>query len=171
MDIDKWRKLPMLIIRGAPRRVSTWEQLIAAYANTYASHLSRTIPQLLSHMASIFCSGPLGLDLGEYLIHCAGLVAEDALHQTLAAIDGDNTQPPRHRILNPLLRLVVESRFPNLPQLTTGFTLEGRPFGTTVPIVTVLLDNAYIQLTLTPAAPGEARFHYEVTNEKPDWWK
>jgi hypothetical protein len=166
VDIDTWRGWKALIVRGAPRRASTWEQLIKEYANTFGSHLSGTIPHLLSQMASICYSGPL--DLGEYLIHCAGLVAEDALHQVLGTIDGDDA--PRHRRLNPLVRLIVESRLPHPPQMTTGFTLEDRPLGKAVPIVKVLLDGTYMMLELTPRGPNEVEYDYEITNEKPEWW-
>lgn len=34
VDIDAWRGLKALIVRGAPRRVSTWEQVIKDYANS-----------------------------------------------------------------------------------------------------------------------------------------
>lgn len=169
VDLNTWRGMKALIIRGAPRRLSTWEQLITAYANTYGSHLSGTIPHLLSHMSSICYSGHL--DLGEYLIHCAGLVAEDALQQTLGRIDGDTAPAsPRHRRLNPLVRLIVESRPPQPPQMTAGFTLEGRPFGTPVPIAKVLIDGVYMLLELTPTAAKEVEYHYEVTNAEPEWW-
>jgi hypothetical protein len=130
VDINAWRGLDALIVRGAPRRVSGWEQLITDYANTFGSHLSGTIPHLLSHMSSICYSG--SLDLGEYLIHCAGIVAEDALQQVLGAIDGDKAPPPRHRMLNPLLRLTVETK--PQPSMSAGWTLLDRPIGQTFPI-------------------------------------
>jgi hypothetical protein len=130
VDINAWRGLDALTVRGAPRRVSGWEQLITDYANTFGSHLSGTIPHLLSHMSSICYSG--SLDLGEYLIHCAGIVAEDALQQVLGAIDGDKAPPPRHRMLNPLLRLTVETK--PQPSMSAGWTLLDRPIGQTFPI-------------------------------------
>ena len=49
VDINDMAGLPALIVRGAPRRVSTWEQLITDYANTFGSHLSGTIPHSCCH--------------------------------------------------------------------------------------------------------------------------
>jgi hypothetical protein len=170
VDINIWRALPALIVRGAPRRVSTWEQLITDYANTFGSHLSGTIPHLLSQMSSICYSG--SLDLGEYLIHCAGIVAEDALQQILGTIDGDTAgaiEIPRHRRLNPLLRLIVEPQLPE-PLMTTQFYIEGRPIGTTIHIAKVRLDDLYFLLELTPRTADTAEFEFEFTNGEPEWW-
>lgn len=168
VDVDRWRRLPAVIIRGAPRRVSTWEKLIKDYANTFGSHLSETIPQLLSHTSSIGYSGPLDLDLGEYLIHCAGIVGEDTLQQVLACIDGDMAPPPRHRRLNPLLRLLVGTHAN--PQMITGYTLLNRPTGMPVQIAKLRVDGVYYLLKLTPTDTDEMAFDYEVTDEKPEWW-
>jgi hypothetical protein len=60
-DIDEWRGYKALIVGGAPRRVSTWEQLITDYANIFGSHLSETIPHLLSQVSWMCYSGPLDL--------------------------------------------------------------------------------------------------------------
>lgn len=170
VDIDAWRGLPALIVRGAPRRVNTWEQLISAYANTFGSHLSGTIPHLLSETSSICYSG--ALDLGEYLIHCAGIVAEDALQQVLGSIDGDipaATGATRHRRLNPLLRLIVEPQLPQ-PLLTAQFSLEGRPIGSTIQIAKVRLEDLYFLLELTPKTADTAEFQFEFTNGESEWW-
>jgi hypothetical protein len=167
VDIDAWRRLPALIVRGAPRRVSTWEQLITEYANTFGSHLSGTIPHLLSHMSSIGYSGPL--DLGEYLIHCAGIVAEDALQQVLGAIDGDKAPPPRHRMLNPLLRLTVETKLPQ-PSMSAGWTLLDRPIGQTFQIARIRVDGLYFLLELTRTAADATQFHWDFATDEPEWW-
>jgi hypothetical protein len=166
VDINVWRGLDALIVRGAPRRVSSWEQLITDYANTFGSHLSGTIPHLLSEMSSMCYSG--SLDLGEYLIHCAGIVAEDALQQALGAIDGDKAPPPRHRMLNPLLRLTVETK----PQtsMSAGWTLIDRPIGQTFQIARIRLDGLYFLLELTRTAADATKFHWDVATDEPDWW-
>jgi hypothetical protein len=169
VDIDSWRKLPALIVRGAPRRVNTWEQLISSYANTYGSHVSGTIPHLLSETSAICYSGPL--DLGEYLIHCAGIVAEDAIHQALTSIDSDGlVVRPRHRRLNPLLRLIVQPH-PTEPTMTVQFSLEGRPLASTIPIAKVRLEDQYFLLELTPATTDTAHWEFQFTNTEPEWWR
>ncbi|MCV7008232.1 hypothetical protein [Mycobacterium gordonae] len=166
MDIDRWRGLDALIIKGAPRRVNSWEQLITEYANTYGSHLSGTIPHLLSHASSMGYSG--NLDVGEYLIHCAGLVAEDALQQVLKAIDGDAAQPPGHRLQTPLTRLTVETKTP--PSIEAGYNVLDRPFGQTLQIAKLRVDGMYFMLELTRAAADETTFHWDFTRDKPEWW-
>ena len=118
-------------------------------------------------MSSICYSGSLDR---EYLIHCAGIVAEDALLQVLRTIDGDAaTEAPRHRRLNPLLRLIVEPQLPE-PLMTTQFYIEGRPIGTTIQIAKVRLGDQYFLLELTPKTADEAKFQFEFTNREPEWW-
>jgi hypothetical protein len=170
VDTDAWRKLPALIVRSAPRRVSTWEQVIREYGNTFGSHLSGTIPHLLSEISSICHSGPL--DLGEYLIHCAGIVAEDALDQALATIDGDPgaaTKSPQHQRLNPIVRLIVNRRAPK-GAISAQYSIAGYPIGSTIELATVRLEGQTFSLKVTRDSADASTFDWEYEQSGPGAW-
>ena len=160
LDIDAWRRLPALIVRSAPRRVSTWEQVIREYGNTFGSHLSGTIPHLLSEISSICHSGPL--DLGEYLIHCAGIVAEDALQQALATIDGDpdaTAKRPQHQRLNPMVGLIVE-RYAPKGAISVQYSIAGYPIGSTIELAKVRLEDQNFLLKVTRDTADASTFNW-----------
>ncbi|OBA70602.1 hypothetical protein A5641_12185 [Mycobacterium sp. 1554424.7] len=171
LDTDAWRRLPALIVRSAPRRVSTWEQVIREYGNTFGSHLSGTIPHLLSEISSICYSGPL--DLGEYLIHCAGIVAEDALQQALSTIDGDAdaaTKCPQHQRLNPIVRLIVERQAPK-GGISAQYSIAGYPIGSTIELVKVRLNDQNFILKVTRDTANASTFDWEYEQSGPGAWR
>src|SRR5277367_1462481 len=86
VNLNRWSDMTALVVRdGAPRRANNWDGVIKMYANTFGSHLSGTIPNTLLKTSKIM-SGTL--DLGEYLVFCAGVVAEDMLNQVLDTLKG-----------------------------------------------------------------------------------
>jgi hypothetical protein len=107
VNLNNWSDMTALVVRdGIPQRVSSWERVIRMYANTFCSHLSGTIPDVLCKTSSIM-SGKL--DLGQYLVHCAGIVAENSLNQVLTEVGGQSIILPHKlgRHLNPLSHLTL----------------------------------------------------------------
>jgi hypothetical protein len=109
MDFDRWTNSTALIIRGGqPRRVNSSSDVITAHANTFGSHLGGTIPRTLAETSTVHSRRQ---NLGEYLIHCAGIVAESALTQALTAAEGQAiVVPQEHRRLGPLIGVVLKHR-------------------------------------------------------------
>lgn len=124
VNFDRWTNMTALIVRGGPRRVNSWSDVISSYANTFGSHLSGTIPHILAETSTVHSGRQ---NLGEYLIHCAGIVAESALTQALTAAEGHAIVIPQaHRRLGPLVGIVLNDA-PTAPfvQLSTGDTSDG----------------------------------------------
>ena len=166
LDIDTWRRLPALIVRSAPRRVSTWEQLIRDYGNTFGAHMSGKIPHLLSEISTICHSGPL--DLGEYLIHCAGIVAEDALHQALTTIAGDSNEAehPHRERLNPLVQLVVGGQDPP-ESISVQYSISKHQIGSTIELAKVRLDDLAFTLKVKRDTSDASTFEWEYETNGP----
>lgn len=84
--VDQWTATPAIVInQGDGQRKSSWEKLIETYANTFGSHASRSIPRMLDATSQMHA---VKLNLGQYMIHCAGLGIADALRQMIDEIDG-----------------------------------------------------------------------------------
>ena len=91
---DSWIDSSALIVRGAQRRKNTWNQVITTYANTYGSHVSTSIPAMLSRTA-LFRSAEY--DLGAFMIRAAGILGENALRQVLPVVGGGASLSPVER--------------------------------------------------------------------------
>ncbi|OBI37181.1 hypothetical protein A5709_15225 [Mycobacterium sp. E1386] len=169
VDIDRWTRMPALVVAGGlPHRVTDWNELIGLYANTYGSHLSGTIPEVLSNASRVRSDG---LDLGEYLVHCAGIIGEDALDQALDATAGHTLVVPgkRHRILNPLCQLTLgeDSDGPYFSQAVNGKYL---PVGKPTDVLKLRFANYYVKVTLTLGNDGKVRGGALFSENEPDWW-
>ncbi|WP_156781238.1 hypothetical protein [Mycobacterium gordonae] len=84
--LDEWTQaLAVVIDEGHGQRKATWEKLIEDYANTFGSHASQSIPRMLDATARMHA---VELNLGQYMIHCAGLGIADAVAQMLDEFEG-----------------------------------------------------------------------------------
>lgn len=90
VDFRTWIDSDALIVKGALRRRNTWNEVISRYANTYGAHVSTSVPALLAQ-TEIFQTS--GYTLGAYMIRAAALLAETALQQVHAMVDGATVTP------------------------------------------------------------------------------
>lgn len=173
ITIDRWTDQTALIARGATRRVSTWNHLISAYANTYGSHLSGTIPDILTKTSSMWSDR---LDLGGYLIHCAGLVVEDALTQLLDQIAGKPLSVPRrnHRPLNPMNGLTVSDSIRPMGYVGASFAGDGVLESVDLIKLRNAIGTHYLRIRLEPVTHGTDRDGHHLVlqgeDKEPDWW-
>ncbi len=143
-----------------------WEHLIAEYANTYGSHASTTVPEVLDSISKMHADQ---MNLGEYLIWCAGIALEQTLVQLLDAVDGRSILRTSKARTTPLL----------------GLTLTGENGGYVSPLqhgeaitkwreVLKLHPSEHVWLRIVeePDSTGETDglFTYEQAETKPDWW-
>jgi hypothetical protein len=171
ISLDSWVSRTALILRGANRRVSTWEQLITAYSNTLGSHLSGSIPEILARTSTIHADR---MNVGEFLIHNAGLVAEDAITQLLSAIGGGSVVVPqaRHRALSYAVYLSVRDTDANHPIGDIEVNVVGRPpEGETTLLKMKTQDSSrFLRLTVTRNHDDTGDVGYHYATETPDWW-
>lgn len=101
LSVFKWIQSPAVLLPGVGGQ--TWEKVIVAYANTYGSHVSSTVPRLLDDI-KVF-QGPKG-HMGGYLLRVAGAIAEYHLGTALARIDGVE-EPISRRMHPPDVSIVI----------------------------------------------------------------
>jgi len=94
LSVFKWVQSPAILLPELGTQ--TWEKVIAAYSNTFGSHVSATVPRLLDDI-QVF-QGPKG-HMGGYLLRVAGVIAEHGLGSALASID--RADGPTSRSLHP----------------------------------------------------------------------
>jgi hypothetical protein len=172
VTLNGWSDMTALVVRdGIPRRVNNWDRVIAMYANTFGSHLSGTIPNTLLKTSSIM-SGEL--DLGQYLVHCAGIVTENALNQVLAAVEGHAIILPQKlgRKLNPISHLTLwedDDRHLGDP-LEFAFMPSDLAVGDEVDVLKLHFADRYIKASYTRQSDGKIYGNLKFSKEEPDWW-
>jgi len=172
VDLDKWSDMTAFVVRGAPKRVNDWNHVINMYANTFGSHMSGTIPNTLVEASSIL-SGEL--DLGEYLIFCAGIVAESALNQVLDTVAGKPIIVP-HKVPRkpcPMAHLTLrdDSRDVGVPEMALAFMPAGLTIGSDgIDVLKLHFGGRYMKTSYAYRANGKIYGTYESSEEKPDWW-
>lgn len=155
VNLSRWMDMRALVIRGGrPRRANNWDDVIKMYANTQASHLSSTIPEALSQISQIMSGG---LDLGQYLIHCAGIAAETALNQVLGAVSGEQLIQPHKvgRQLNPLVGLVLSSDTGAGPSVQPYIFGAHLPVEKEVDVLKLHYGDRYIKASYTLRTDGK----------------
>jgi hypothetical protein len=173
VNLNRWSDMTALVVRdGKPHRVNNWDKVIAMYANTFGSHLSGTIADTLSTASSIMSGS---LDLGQYLVHCAGIVGENALNQVLAAISGDPIIVPHKpgRQLNPLSHLTLlddDGRGLGNEELQVAFMGNDLPMGEEVDVLKLHFAARYIKATYARQADGKVYGNVAFSQTKPEWW-
>lgn len=173
VDLNRWSDMTALVVRdGNPQRVNDWDKVIKMYANTFGSHLSGTIAETLSTASSIM-SGKL--DLGQYLVHCAGIIAENSLNQVLSAISGDPIIVPYKpgRQLNPISHLTLfddDGRGLGNEALQVAFMGSDLPMGKEVDVLKLHFADRYIKTSYTKHADGKVYGNVAFSQSKPHWW-
>lgn len=163
-----------LVVRGGvPRRVNNWDRVISMYANTFGSHMSGTIPKTLLETSSIM-SGEL--DLGEYLIFCAGIVAENALSQVLDTLANKPIIVPHKlgRKPNPLAHLTLrdDTRDIGEPELAVAFMPAGLKIGDDeIDVLKLHFGNRYQKASYARRPDGQIYGTFERSEQMPDWWQ
>jgi hypothetical protein len=174
VNLDVWSEMPALVVRGGtPRRVNNWDRVISMYANTFGSHMSGTIPNTLLETSSIM-SGEL--DLGEYLIFCAGIVAENALNQVLDTIANKPIIVPHKlgRKPNPLTHLTLrdDERGLGEPELALAFMPAGLKIGVDeIDVLKLHFADRYMKAAYARGSDGKIYGTMKYSQQKPDWWE
>ncbi len=172
-DLDKWSEMIALVVQGGtPKRANDWNHVISMYANTFGSHMSSTIPKTLVETSSIMSGA---LDLGEYMIFCAGIAAETMLNQVLDEIAGKLIIVP-HKIIrkpNPMAHLTLREAQPGYidPTLELAFMPRGVEIGDDgIDVLKLHFNNRYMKYRYAREASGQifGQVHHSI--EKPDWW-
>jgi hypothetical protein len=173
VNLNRWSDMTALVVRdGKPQRVNNWDNVIKMYANSFGSHLSGTITGTLFTASSIK-SGRLGL--GQHLVHCAGIVGENALHQVLAAIAGDPIIVPHKegRQLNPISHLTLfddDGRGLGNEELQIALMGRDLPTDDEVDVLKLHFADRYIKASYTRHADGRVYGTIKHAQQKPDWW-
>jgi hypothetical protein len=172
VNLNVWSDMTALVVRdGIPHRVNNWNRVIAMYANTFGSHLSGTIPDTLLKTSSIM-SGKL--DLGQYLVHCAGIVTENALNQVLAPLVGDAIILPHKqgRKLNPISHLTLwdDDGTGHGEPLQFAFMPVDLVMGDEVDVLKLHFADRYIKATYTRESDGKIYGKLKFSQKRPDWW-
>lgn len=172
-DLNKWSAMTALVVKGGtPKRVNDWNHVITMYSNTFASHMSGTIPKTLVETSSIM-SGEL--DLGEYLIFCAGIVAESALNQVLDELAGKRIIVP-HKITRkpcPMVHLALREPEPGFidPTLQLAFMPRGLTIDTEgIDVLKLHFANRYMKYWYAREPSGKIYGKVQHSIDKPDWW-
>ena len=183
VTLERWLRSPAVIVKGARRRSSTWEQFITQYGNTYGSHVSEHIPGELTRAGALMHARQV--PLADYLVHAAGVVAESCLIQLIEQVDGRLlTSSVNEKRLSQFV--ITAAAVVNLPEreiLTDFASVTEMPYSFTFTVntmwsadktedATLLMfrageDGDYLRLLLN-AGGGEARI--EVAPTLPDWW-
>ncbi|WP_066904253.1 hypothetical protein [Mycolicibacterium houstonense] len=170
---DVWSDMTALVVRGGnPRRANNWDRVISMYANTFGSHLSGTIPSTLLETSSIM-SGEL--DLGEYLIFCAGIVAESALNQVLDALAEKPIIVPHKqgRKPNPLAHLTLRDdvRGVGEPELELAFMPAGLKIGDDeIDVLKLHFADRYMKASYHRKSDGKVYGRMTYSQQVPEWW-
>ena len=173
VNLDVWTRMTALVVRGgAPRRANSWERVISMYANTFGAHLSGTIPSTLVETSSIM-SGEH--DLGEYLVFCAGIVAENTLNQVLDHLGGKPIiVPHKHaRKPNPLAHLTLrdDARGVHEPELALAFMPAGLDVGgDAIDVLKLHFADRYMKASYSREADGKIYGTMTYSQQVPDWW-
>jgi hypothetical protein len=173
VDLNAWSDMTALVVRGgAPRRANNWDRVISMYANTFGSHLSGTIPSTLLEASSIM-SGEL--DLGEYLIFCAGIVAESALNQVLDTLAEKSIIVPHKcsRKPNPLAHLTLrdDARGVGEPELALAFMPAGLEIGDDeIDVLKLHFADRYMKASYSRKSDGKIYGTMTYSRQVPDWW-
>lgn len=174
VSIDVWSNMTALVVRGGnPRRVNNWDRIISMYANTFGSHMSGTIPDTLLETSSIM-SGKL--DLGEYLIFCAGIVTENALNQVLDTL-GDKPIIVPHKLgrkPNPLAHLTLrdDERGIGEPELALAFMPAGLEIGGEgIDVLKLHFADRYMKASYARKSDGKIYGSMKYSQQRPDWWE
>ncbi|MCV7254161.1 hypothetical protein H7J86_18530 [Mycobacterium hackensackense] len=181
MDVDVWARGTALIIAGGRPRKNTWEQLITHYANTFGAHMGVEVPYVLSAMSLMSTTmGGRQLTLGEHLIHCAGIIAEDALFQALTEVDGQSIVVPnsRRRVLSPITGLCIRIDPSGLPGFHLVVDDASIPRADNVVLFRAKIEGHYYRIATADAIGQQKRvnstlFSVPVLKRAlaiPPWW-
>jgi hypothetical protein len=167
VNFDEWTQMTALVVSGAQPRRFDWNTVVSMYANTFGSHLSGTIPEVLARTSQITSHR---LDLGQYLVHCAGVIAEGALNQVLADVQGAPIVQPHvsGREFNALVGLTLyddHGRGPAFEPLVLGIHL---PVGEEVD--KLHFGDRYIQASYIRNAEDRVEGAVKFSKAKPGWW-
>ena len=137
------------------------------YANTFGSHLSGTIPDTLVRTSSIMSGS---LDLGQYLIRCAGLVAENSLNQVLTTVAKQPIILPFNhgRKLNALTHLTLRDD-ESLEIAVMGS--DELPMGEETDFLKLHFADRYTKASYGRRPDGKVYGSIVFKQEKPDWWE
>jgi hypothetical protein len=170
ISVETWVQQPALVVKGGnPRRENSWAQVITMYANTFGSHLSGTIPELVfTSPDSTFGSK----SLQEHLIHSAGLVGESALGQVLSAVSGEPYSPGKHRPLSPVYEVSIQTDG-RLPTFGCGIRTGPDDPGREAELLRVHYDGHYFRAVERCKPDGSYDMDLSVSHPPlppPDWW-
>ncbi|QVI27288.1 hypothetical protein MN2019_24280 [Mycolicibacterium neoaurum] len=174
VTLDEWSNMTALVVRGGtPRRVNNWDRVISLYANTFGSHMSGTIPDTLVKASSIMSGA---LDLGEYLIFCAGIVAESALNQILDVLDKKPiiVAHKSGRKPNPLVHLTLrdDERGIGEPELALAFMPAGIDIaGEGIDVIKLHFADRYMKASYARRSDGQIYGSMTYSQHLPDWWE
>jgi hypothetical protein len=174
VNLNVWSDMTALVVRGGtPRRANNWDRVISMYANTFGSHMSGTIPHTLLETSSIM-SGEL--DLGEYLIFCAGIVAENALNQVLDTLANKPIIVPHKlgRKPNPLTHLTLrdDDRGIGEPELALAFMPAGLEIGDDeIDVLKLHFADRYMKASYARQSDGQIYGTMKYSQQMPDWWE
>ncbi|SKF63555.1 hypothetical protein [Mycobacteroides abscessus] len=173
VSLNEWSDMTALVVRGGrPKRANNWDRVISMYANTFGSHISGTIPNTLLETSSIM-SGEL--DLGEYLIFCAGIVAEGALNQVLDVLAG-NSIIVSHKIARkpcPLAHLTLRDvdRGVGEPALALAFMPAGLNIsGDEIDVLKLHFAGRYMKASYSRRSDGKIYGAMTYSQQRPNWW-
>ena len=143
------------------------------HANTFGSHMSGTVPNTLLETSSIM-SGEL--DLGEYLIVCAGIVAENALNQVLDTLANKPIIVPHKlgRKPNPLAHLTLrdDERGVGEPELALAFMPAGLKIGDDeIDVLKLHFADRYMKASYARHPDGKIYGTMKYSQQMPDWWE
>jgi hypothetical protein len=92
VDLRTWIDSTCFASSTAVRKISSWNQVVTDYGNTFGAHLSPTVPDVLNEIA--LYGGPEGT-LGGLALRSAAVVAESALFELLPQVGVSVTRAPR----------------------------------------------------------------------------
>lgn len=168
LDLDSWIRSDALAVQGMGKPIN-WNKLITEYANTVGSHLSNTIPELLVETADVHAGQ---MNIIQFLVHNAGLVAESALDQVLDAIVGAAIGEPRgkHRQLSVVWTLkVTHDPSDEMLEFGAGLTIP-EVHHPRVDAVKLAYGGSYYRYSFVMPTTTAMRPELDVTDTKPDWW-
>ncbi|ANW64000.1 hypothetical protein BCA37_10700 [Mycobacterium sp. djl-10] len=170
VGVNEWTdRLAIVIDQGKGRRKLTWEGLIETYANTYGAHAGKAIPRMLDAASRLYADK---LDLGEYLIHCAGLGVADLVGQMLDEIGGNTIVRGQllRGLLTPLYGLTIIDR--PMKDIQVRIDDIGVDKFTYV-IKMIVRDGEWARVWIEPDLTGETKsiISLDIHDDgKPDWW-
>ncbi|WP_204807149.1 hypothetical protein [Mycobacterium riyadhense] len=167
--VDQWAdSLAVVINQGRGQRKANWQKLIEAYANTYGSHASNSIPSMLDETSRMHADQ---MNLGQYMIHCAGLGVADAITQMIDEIDGKTVvrgQLLQNR-LTPLYGLIVGRQSMEGAKIF----IDDRDISERTHVIKMHLYPHQWQRVFVEPLPGGAGKNIALDLHdagKPDWW-